>query len=133
MNVSRIAASFCLVIGTDYAVGQTIVNFTDNFGDRAVYSDFTLAGQGDTSKFTHEPGEPNHAGGMGTHSGWISWQAQQSGPCLLNAAANFNVVLAVYAGNSLPNLLPVASADPTNTQCSLSFSVRRRGDLPNRH
>jgi hypothetical protein len=123
MNISPIVASFFVFFGTACAVAQTVANFTDNFANSALYSDFTVTGQGDTSNFTHEPGEPNQAGGTGTHSGWIGWQAPQSGPCLLNAGGNFNVVLAVYVGNSLANLLPVASADPTNTKCSLSFSA----------
>lgn len=62
-----------------------------------------------------EDGEPNHCNEAGGASYWLTYQAPASGTLTLNAAANFNDILAVYSlkGNAFTfdKLQPVACSD----------------------
>jgi hypothetical protein len=63
---------------------------------------------------TREAGEPDHAGVPAGHSVWFSWTAESSGPVRLTTCAEespLDTVLAVYTGESLGGLTPVASDD----------------------
>ena len=59
---------------------------------------------------TVEPGEPLHDGQPGGHSVWYSWVAPVTGVVgLQTVGSTFDTILAVYTGNSVSNLTPVAA------------------------
>lgn len=61
---------------------------------------------------TKETGEPNHAGNGGGRSLWWRWQATLSGPVSLDThGSGVNTLLAVYTGNVVNALNPVAAND----------------------
>ncbi|OYV07221.1 MAG: hypothetical protein CFE26_02170, partial [Verrucomicrobiales bacterium VVV1] len=58
---------------------------------------------------TAEPGEPAHAGSPAMASRWLSWTAAQTQPCRFEEFFNSGTArLAVYTGNTLATLTPVA-------------------------
>ncbi len=57
-------------------------------------------------------GEPAHAGNPGGHSVWFQWTSPITGPVTLDTiGSNFDTLLAVYTGNTLPSLVEVSSND----------------------
>jgi hypothetical protein len=75
---------------------------------------------------TKEPGEPAHAGIQGGASVWFSWTPQADGPVVLETAgSDLDTVLAVYTGDSLAGLVPVASNDDNGGPFSrVSFTAK---------
>ena len=58
---------------------------------------------------TAEPGEPAHAGSPAMESRWIRWTAAETQPCRFEEFLNSGTArLAVYTGNTLATLTPVA-------------------------
>jgi hypothetical protein len=75
---------------------------------------------------TKEPGEPNHAGNAGGKSLWWSWTAPADGSVTISTiGSNFDTLLAVYAGNFLPQLPLIASDDDSggNLTSRVSFNA----------
>jgi len=73
-------------------------------------TDMTIIGYG-TAGATKELGEPNHAGDPGGASVWFEWTAPETGSVQISACdASFSPLLAVYVGEELSRLTPVASA-----------------------
>jgi len=73
-----------------------------------------FGGGGSTVFATKEPGEPDHAGSPGGHSLWFSWTPTESGPVEFYACGvdvDVDTLLAVYSGDSLGALTPIASND----------------------
>ncbi len=71
-------------------------------------------GTADTKLASKEPGEPDHAGSPGGHSLWYSWTAPRDGTFSLSTCSyngGIDTLLAVYTGNSVGSLTPVASND----------------------
>src|SRR5262249_11011682 len=68
---------------------------------------------------TREPGEPNHAGKLGTNSVWLTWSPGLLGGVATfdTAGSSFDTLLAVYTGDSVTNLTLVAANDDDFT-CS---------------
>jgi hypothetical protein len=59
---------------------------------------------------TKQPGEPNHAGDPGRASVWFEWTAPVTGSVQMKAChADFPTLFAVYTGDTLDSLTPVAS------------------------
>jgi hypothetical protein len=75
---------------------------------------------------TKEPGEPDHAGNSGGHSVWYSWTPSSSGVVGITACGQgveaLDTVLAVYTGNAVDALTPVASAAGGAEGCGPSGS-----------
>ena len=66
----------------------------------------------DNTYATKEPGEPNHAGNDGGHSVWFKWRAPRSGDLYLSTeTSSFDTVMGLYIGNTVANLIPLASND----------------------
>ena len=64
-----------------------------------------------------ESGEPNHAGNSGGASVWWTWTASTAGPVTFDTrGSDFDTLLAVYTGDSLGNLVEVASNDDASTK-----------------
>lgn len=93
--------------------------FADNFASRGLLTGFTNFVFTNNSNYSKEPGEPQHAGGTGTNSAWISWVAPASGNCIVSTLTNglpavsnaFDTVLAVYTGSAVSSLTPIVSSD----------------------
>ena len=81
-------------------------------------SGLTGTAQANNTLATAETGEPDHAGNAGGHSVWYRWTAPVSGHVyFLTCAAGFDTVLAVYRGQTLGSLIPVASNDNAPAFC----------------
>lgn len=76
-----------------------------------------------TEDATTETGEPAHANSTGGHSAWYRWVPTQPGVYQIDTfGSSFDTVLAVYSGNSLATLQPVAAnndAGSLTTSCLL--------------
>jgi hypothetical protein len=86
--------------------------FNDNFAERICVADASLPVFGSNANATKEPGESDHAGNAGGSSVWWLWTAPNSGTVKISTVgSDFDTTLAVYRGNSLAGLTPVASDD----------------------
>jgi hypothetical protein len=85
----------------------------DNFANRTALDGTSIALSGPAFGSTHEPGEPLHAGTLGTGSVWWSWQAPATGCLTLSALSGFSPIWGVYLGETITNLTPVSSAAQT--------------------
>ena len=84
----------------------------DDFANRIKLTGSPLSIEGANTNATKEAGEPNHVGKPATKSVWWSWTASQSGNVTISTKGSaIDTFLAVYAGTSLANLVPVASND----------------------
>jgi hypothetical protein len=79
---------------------------------------------------TVEPGEPHHAGKPGGHSIWFSWTPASTGPVAISTCAfsGVDTLLAVYTGDSVDSLTPVAANDdrlegPPCTRSEVQFTA----------
>ena len=114
----------CL-IGASRAWSQT---FTDRFADRQLLTSAAATVTGSNTNATVEPGEPRHAGKVGGHSLWISWQAPGNGLVTLSTAgSSFDTLLAAYRlepGDDPPlqRLEPVAADDDYGGQVTSQVS-----------
>ncbi|HMN02116.1 MAG TPA: S8 family serine peptidase [Geobacter anodireducens] len=77
---------------------------------------------------TREPGEPVHAGVAGGASVWWTWQGQANGTLSLDThGSSFDTLLAVYTGESVGSLAPVAANDNDGSAggaSGLTFAAR---------
>jgi hypothetical protein len=94
-------------------VGGFIAPFNDDFADaQPLASILPVSVDGFTIGATDEPGEPSHAGVEPFFSVWYSWSAPSSGPISIDTCdSDFDSLLAVYAGNMVSALTPVAAND----------------------
>jgi hypothetical protein len=115
--------SFAATAGTPYriavdgystAIGKVVLNVNppgnDDFANPYLLSG--VSGQTNGSNFaaSKEPFERAHAGDVGGHSVWYQWTAPASGPADINTVGStFSTTLAIYTGNVLTNLNPIAS------------------------
>ncbi|MEO8427225.1 MAG: tandem-95 repeat protein, partial [Verrucomicrobiota bacterium] len=89
--------------------GETL-EMTDNFVDRKRLLADSGIGQSSNIGATKEARESRHAGKAGGKSMWISWIAPENGIAKWETlGSSFDTLLAVYSGNSLDNLIEVAS------------------------
>ena len=89
----------------------------DNFADAQDLGEAPSAGTfGTNLAASKELGEPNHGGSEGGASVWYRWKAPYSGrfsidPCAHTATRNSWLALAIYTGDSLGSLTPVAGRE----------------------
>ncbi|HEX8205644.1 MAG TPA: hypothetical protein VF587_06265, partial [Solirubrobacteraceae bacterium] len=96
----------------------------DNLANAAPLTGSAATATGSNAAATHEPGEPNHAYAYGQASVWWTWTAPSTGGVTLSTAGSgFDTALAVYTGDTVSGLIPVADNDNAGTgyQSSLSF------------
>src|SRR5262245_10309814 len=95
----------------------------DAFANRTTLSGSTNFVSASNVGATREDAEPQHAGTVGGSSVWWSWIAPTSGTYTVSTkGSSFDTLLAVYVGNALGNLSPVASNDDsTNDTTSILF------------
>jgi large repetitive protein len=82
----------------------------DDFSTALPLSGTNLSVASSNLGFTKEPGEPYHAGNYGGKSIWWNWTAPKDGLVSLSTAGStFTTLLAVYTGNAVNALTPIAS------------------------
>jgi hypothetical protein len=97
-------ASACTVLGA--------VPPNDAFANRIPLTGTNLTVTGWNTNATKEPAEPNHAGNAGGQSVWWMWTAPTQGEVNITTdGSDFDTLLGVYAGSTLPSLTLVASSD----------------------
>jgi hypothetical protein len=84
----------------------------NNFANATLLTGTAISVTGYNTLATKETGEPNHADNTGGHSVWWRWTAPASGTVSLNTRNSFyDTTLAVYTGNTVNALTPIASDD----------------------
>ena len=87
-----------LLLASQNGSAQT---FSDMFAGRQLLTNTNFTVTGSNTNATVEPGEPLHAGKVGGHSVWISWQAPADGLVTVSTAGStFDTLLAVYTTES---------------------------------
>ena len=110
------------VDGFNGSVGQLMLNYrqtigntppNDDFADGRVVRGESGVDDGFNVGATAEPGEPSHDNVSGpTSSVWWRWRAPFSGDVTFTTAGStFDTVLAVYQGDAVSELTPIASDD----------------------
>jgi hypothetical protein len=85
---------------------------SDSFQGRPYFMQNTGALHGTTFSATGESGEPLHANTSGGRSVWLNWHAPENGYVRFDTiGSGFDTMLAIYTGDSLSNLVEVASDD----------------------
>ncbi len=70
----------------------------------------SISTNGNSANASKETGEPNHAGNAGGRSVWFNWTASRDGQIRMNTIGSaINTLLAVYTGNAVSALTPIAS------------------------
>ncbi len=83
----------------------------DAFAARAVVAGAVVHTVANNEGATSEAGEPAHAGAAARHSIWWEWTAPSTGPVGMDTiGSTAQARFAVYTGNALNALVPVASA-----------------------
>jgi len=86
--------------------------FEDDFADRRLVTGLSVLGVGLNLNATTESGEPQHAGKIVGKTKWITWQSLLGGIATVRTTgSSFDTVLAVYSGDALETLTPVAADD----------------------
>ena len=99
-------------IATEVVVDSPILPFSDRFADAGALHGAWGSGHASNRDATHESDEPSHAGKKGARSIWVRWVAPSGGVVTFDTqGSTFDTVLAVYTGESLATLSPVASDD----------------------
>ena len=110
LPVLAAAALFLVLMAPARASAAPPAN--DNFANAETITDRYGWADGDNSEATKEPGEPNHAGNPGGASVWYSWTAPYTGRATFDTCySEFDTLLAVYTGDQVSNLQPVAADD----------------------
>lgn len=123
MNKALLLAVALLFVLVAPAAASASPPSNDNFGNSESLTDRFGWADGDNTEATKEPGEPNHAGNPGGHSVWYSWTAPYAGRATFSTCySEFDTLLAVYTGDQVSNLQPVAADDNgCDAQSRLSF------------
>lgn len=96
----------------------------DNFANAQLISGCSGSVSGTNVSATKEVSEPDHAGVTGSASVWYQWQASENSSVTIDTAgSNYDTVLAVYTGNSVGSLTPVASNDDEASPSVLTSKV----------
>jgi hypothetical protein len=83
---------------------------TDLFAARGRITTAQGAGAANNFGAAVEPFEPRHAGKRGGRSVWVTWRAPETGVATITTAgSSYDTTLAIYTGNALTGLEPVAS------------------------
>jgi len=81
----------------------------DHFTNCLIIDGNTGAITGRNINTTRQTGEPNHAGAPASNSVWFCWTPTNSAPVTFDTlGSSFDTLLAVYTGNAVGTLIPVA-------------------------
>jgi Immunoglobulin I-set domain/Fibronectin type III domain len=114
------------VISIHFVVVPATPPANDNFNNARILTGTAAIVSTNTMGATKQPGEPNHAGNAGGSSVWYRWTAPSAGTWSLDTTGSaFTTLLAVYTGNALTSLSPVASnlISPGVFASSLNFTA----------
>jgi hypothetical protein len=112
MNKALLLAVALLLVLVAPAGASASPPSNDNFANAETITDRFGWVEGDNTEATKEPGEPNHAGNPGGASVWYRWTAPTSGRAsFATCYSEFDTLLAVYTGDQVSNLQPVAADD----------------------
>ncbi|MEO8426483.1 MAG: Ig-like domain-containing protein, partial [Verrucomicrobiota bacterium] len=118
-------ASGNIVLRWEQAVGPP-PPANDGFATAPMISGSVGSFNSSSANATKEPGEPNHVGYPGGASVWYQWMAPTANPATFDTFGSaYDTLLAVYTGNSVANLSPVASnndVDSVTRQSRVSFA-----------
>lgn len=90
----------------------TVVSGNDSFANAQSLSGGAGSVTSVNDGATKENGEPNHAGNAGGRSVWFTWIAPASQSVnFATAGSSFDTLLAIYTGNNVAALSPIASND----------------------
>ena len=98
----------------------------DNLGSAVALSGQQGTVYGDNIDGAKETGEPSHAGIAASRSLWWDWTSPLSGMATLTTAgSDFDTVLAVYTGNTMTTLAPIAANNDTapGTTSAVNFNA----------
>jgi subtilisin family serine protease len=96
----------------DFTWGFRTSPKNDDFSNSEKISGGAGAVTGENRNATKEPQEPNHASNRGGASVWYRWIAPGTGSVTFDTReTEFDTVLAIYVGNSVNALIPVAAND----------------------
>jgi hypothetical protein len=118
--------------GSGASTGNLVLNLSliappanDNFASAPTLLGDTVSTTGTNVGASAEPGEPAHAGITATRSVWWTWTAPVSSPVSIDTfGSSFDTVLAVYTGNAVNALSPIASNDQFNgNQSKVTFNA----------
>lgn len=102
---------------------QTNAATNDAFSSARVLSGASGTTTGDNIGATKQPAEPDHADNSGGSSVWFRWTAPTNGQFFFSTSgSSFDTLLAVYTGNTVNNLTPVASNDDANFDLTSAVS-----------
>ena len=88
------------------------VPFEDHFANRKTITGVSVLGVSQNLDATAEQDEPLHGGKVVGRTKWITWQSLLGGIATVQTVGStFDTVLAVYSGDSLATLTPVADDD----------------------
>ncbi len=86
--------------------------FEDQFVERRTVTGVNVVGLGSNLTASIETGEPQHAGKVVGKTLWLSWRPLLGGIAKIRTlGSTFDTVVAVYTGESLSTLVPVAADD----------------------
>jgi len=102
-----------------------VLLLNDQFANRVPVQGYTLnlGSYYDGPLLSAEPGEPPHAGQPALRSLWFEWTAFPSGPLLGDFTGPAGSRLAIYRGNELRSLQPVAGAVVTAANQTVRFHL----------
>jgi hypothetical protein len=83
----------------------------DNFAGAQALTGTDDAAEGSNIGATKQPSEPSHAGDPGGASVWYQWTAPVTGTVEIGCFSVSELVIAIYTGNGVGSLTPVASND----------------------
>ena len=89
----------------------------DDFASRTTLAGLSATITGSTVSATRQTGEPSHAGNLGGASVWWTWTAPETRRMVLSSlGSDFDTLLAVYTGNSVNALTPIAANDDAQSR-----------------
>jgi hypothetical protein len=98
----------------------------DLFADRIQLHEGAASIQGWNHYATREWQEPNHAGRWGGRSVWYAWIPPVSGPAaILVRADECPLLIGVYEGTEMTNLIPVAAIASSSQTGELRFTAQK--------
>ncbi|HOX01930.1 MAG TPA: leucine-rich repeat protein [Verrucomicrobiota bacterium] len=109
----------------EVVIGAPVLELADSFADASLAVAWTGAGAAGNTNATREPNEPQHAGKPGGRSVWMRWQAPGTGTMrLTTAGSSFDTLMAVYTGDTLAGLVPVASDEDSGGYLTSALAFR---------
>jgi len=103
---------------TDCVVTLPAAN-NNNFANATQMAGASGSATANSSTYTKETGEPNHAGNAGGKSAWWYWTAPANGSATITTAgSNYDTTLHIYTGTAVNALTSVVFNDDTGGQTS---------------